>query len=49
MCDYVEEAIFEQLIEERKLERMRLHLARCLKKAETAPAVSQEPQPALTT
>ena len=34
MCDYVEEAIFEDILQERNLERKRLYLARCLQKME---------------
>ena len=43
MCDFVEEAMFEQILRERNLERKRLYLERCLKQQKTL-AVTKEQQ-----
>ena len=48
MCDYVDEALYLQLLQARNLEQKRLYLARCLQQDGQSGQETAAPEPALT-
>ena len=46
MCDYIEEAEFEAILRDRKMERYRLYLARCLAQQPVVTAERDHREPA---
>ena len=46
MCDYIEEAEFAAILRERKMERYRRYLARCLAQQPEVTAIPETREPA---